>query len=154
MTVGEGELSGTVVPALAYQGLGRIIEDDLLAAAYSAADLFVIPSLYEDLPNTALEAMACGTAVIGFRTGGIVDVVDHGRTGLLASWKDATDLARQIQWLLDHRRERRQMGASARAFMKQEHNLEIQARRFAELYKSATRAAAKTTDLPGGNRGP
>src|SRR5690606_19576207 len=79
-------------------GAGAIARDDALpplvstgylstpqaqATAYSAADVFVIPSLAEAFGQTALEAMACGTPVIGFETGGIPDMVRPGDTGLL-----------------------------------------------------------------------
>jgi glycosyltransferase involved in cell wall biosynthesis len=153
VTVGGGEPEEEIGPALTYQALGRIEEDGLLAAAYSAADLFVVPSLHENLPNAALEAMACGTPVIGFRTGGIVDIVQPGHTGLLASRKNVADLARQIWWLLDHPEERRRMGAGARSLVEQEHSLDLQARRFAEVYRSARRPTAETVHQPDGNYG-
>lgn len=55
--------------------LGHIQDERLMAIAYSAADVFVIPSLEDNLPNTMIESILCGTPVIGFPTGGIVDAI-------------------------------------------------------------------------------
>lgn len=78
--------------------LGYISDASTLAAAYSAADLFMIPSLEDNLPNTVMEAMACGTPCIGFRTGGIPEMIDHQVNGYVADYKDSGDLASGIEW--------------------------------------------------------
>lgn len=67
---------------------------------YNAADLFVTPSLFENLPNTIMEAMACGTPCVGFEIGGIPEMIDHHINGYVAKYKDADDLARGISWTL------------------------------------------------------
>jgi len=71
-----------------------------LVELYSAAHLFVIPSLQDNLPNTILESMFCGTPVVGFRTGGIPEMVDHLVNGYLADYKSSSDLAEGISWVL------------------------------------------------------
>ena len=63
--------------------LGPIHDERLMSMVYSLADVFVIPSLMDNLPNTVLESLMCGTPVIGFPTGGIPDMVQHGKNGLL-----------------------------------------------------------------------
>jgi glycosyltransferase involved in cell wall biosynthesis len=60
----------------------------------------VIPSRQDNLPNTGLEAHACGTPVIAFKVGGLPDIVDHLKTGYLAAPFDIEDLARGVQWVL------------------------------------------------------
>lgn len=71
-----------------------------LVELYSAAHLFVIPSLQDNLPNTVLESMFCGTPVVGFRTGGIPEMIDHRVNGYLADFKSSSDLAEGIRWVL------------------------------------------------------
>jgi glycosyltransferase involved in cell wall biosynthesis len=67
---------------------------------YSAAHLFVIPSLQDNLPNTIIESMLCGTPVVGFKTGGIPEMIDHKVNGYLATYKSSTDLAEGMKWVL------------------------------------------------------
>ncbi len=81
--------------------LGALSQPHQMAEAYAAADLFVIPSLEENLPNTVMEALACGTPVAGFRTGGIPEMVEHGHSGYLAPRGDARALAEAIVWVAE-----------------------------------------------------
>lgn len=84
------------------RALGYISGAEKLAEAYSCADLFVIPSLEDNLPNTIMEAMACGTPCVGFRTGGIPEMIDHAVNGYVSASRDSADLARGIAWVLRH----------------------------------------------------
>ncbi len=79
--------------------LGTINKDEHLAKCYSAADVFVLPSLEDNLPNTVMESLACATPVVAFKTGGIPDMVKHLQNGYLAKYESATDLADGIEWL-------------------------------------------------------
>lgn len=115
---------------------GPIQSESRLRTIYSAADIFVIPSLYEAFGQTALEAMACGTPVVGFDTGGIPDMVKPGETGLLAQVGDHVDLAEKIQYLIDNAGERLRMGANARKLAESCFTLEKQAKKYIELYES------------------
>ncbi len=67
---------------------------------YGAAHLFVIPSLQDNLPNTIIESMLCGTPVVGFRTGGIPEMIEHKVNGYLAAGKSSADLASGMKWIL------------------------------------------------------
>jgi glycosyltransferase involved in cell wall biosynthesis len=80
--------------------LGYITDEHRIAQVYRAADVFVLPSLSENLPNTIMEAMACGVPCIGFRVGGIPEEIDHQKNGYVAQYRDAADLARGIRWVL------------------------------------------------------
>lgn len=72
-----------------------------IAEIYNAVDLFVTPSLQENLPNTIIEAMSCGIPCVGFNTGGIPQMIDHLHNGYVARYKSAEDLANGIYWSLN-----------------------------------------------------
>ena len=93
---------------------GHLHDDLSLRLLYAAADVFVIPSRQDNLPNTGLEAHACGTPVVAFATGGLVDIVDHHITGALAQPFDPLSLAAAMGWVLEDPQRRRQLGAAAR----------------------------------------
>lgn len=138
MLVGRGDLQGLDRSTLPTRSLGYIQDDEVLACAYAAADICAIPSLYENLPNMALESLSCGTPVVGFNHGGLADVVLHGKTGLLAHWKDSDDLGLQISYLLSNPDERQRMGHAARELMVKEYSLDIEVKRYIRLYESIT----------------
>ena len=71
-----------------------------LVDIYNAVDLFVIPSLEENLPNMVMEAMSCGVPCVGFNTGGIPEMIDHLHNGYVAQRKSSEDLANGIHWVL------------------------------------------------------
>lgn len=79
--------------------LGTISNDEHLAKCYSAADVFITPSLEDNLPNTVMESLSCATPVVAFTTGGIPDMVKHLQNGYLAEYESAEDLATGIEWL-------------------------------------------------------
>lgn len=87
------------------------VRDDL-AAWYNAADILLLPSRIDNLPNTVAEAMRCGLPCVAFRTGGVPDLIDHRRTGYLADAFDTGDFAAGIRWLLAARGE--SMGQAVR----------------------------------------
>ncbi|MBO4985401.1 MAG: glycosyltransferase family 4 protein [Bacteroides sp.] len=80
--------------------VGYLSEEARLVDVYNAVDLFVTPSLEENLPNTIMEAMACGTPCVGFQIGGIPEMIDHGENGYVAEYKSSEDFARGIHTLL------------------------------------------------------
>lgn len=80
--------------------LGYINDNRKIVDVYNACDVFVIPSLSENLPNTIMEAMACGVPSIGFNVGGIPEEIDHKKNGYIAEYRNSDDLARGIHWIL------------------------------------------------------
>jgi glycosyltransferase involved in cell wall biosynthesis len=116
--------------------LGYAENDRLLSFAYSAADVFVISSLQDNFPNTVLEALACGTPVVGFSVGGIPEMVRSGVTGLLAPPGDERALAGAITYLLENEATRAEMSANCRRIATEEYSLQIQAKRYIKLYET------------------
>lgn len=82
------------------RSLGYVDNEDKIADLYNAVDLFAISSLEDNLPNTIMEAMACGTPCLGFKTGGIPEMIDHKTNGYLAAYKSIEDFANGIEWII------------------------------------------------------
>jgi glycosyltransferase involved in cell wall biosynthesis len=141
LVFGKGELpsSGRRLPHV--KSIGFLDEPHSQAAAYSATDIFVVPSLQEAFGLTGLEAMACGTPVVAFATGGMLDDVRPAETGLLAQVGNSADLAQKIAWLVDRPHERQQMGAQARAMVLREFNAVKQVECYIHLYRSLLNAS-------------
>jgi glycosyltransferase involved in cell wall biosynthesis len=96
---GHAEEVVPLLPVEAYP-LGYVNDERRIVDVYNAADVFVLPSLSENLPNTIMEAMACGVPCVGFRVGGIPEEIDHRQNGYVAEYRSADDLARGIRWIL------------------------------------------------------
>jgi glycosyltransferase involved in cell wall biosynthesis len=116
--------------------LGTIESHRILAIAYSAADLFVMPSLQEALGQTILEAMACGTPTVGFAVGGIPDIVQSDVTGQLVPVGDTRALGLAIEALLGDRQKRAFLSVNCRRSAVEQYSLEMQAERYVEVYRS------------------
>ena len=86
--------------------MGYISNENEIVNIYNAVDLFVTSSLEENLPNTIMEALACGIPCVGFHVGGIPEMIDHKENGYVAKYMDASDLALGIQWILDNKENR------------------------------------------------
>jgi len=112
--------------------LGYVAPQEM-AEVYNAADLFVTPSLQENLPNTIMEAMACGTPCVGFDTGGIPEMITHGKNGYVALYKDAVDLAFGILSIL-YGNDPEVVSSDARNRALLEYSQEIVANQYMEIY--------------------
>lgn len=119
--------------------VGHISQERLLALLYSTADVYVVPSLQDNLPNTVLESLACGTPVVGFDVGGIPDMVRPGVTGLLAPVGEVVGLSAAIAEVLQDDVRRAEMSRNSRCVAEDEYSLKVQAQRYLELYESLVR---------------
>lgn len=86
---------------LSVHQVGRLQDGVSIALLYAACDVFVLPSMQDNLPNTLLESLACGTPCVAFDTGGIPDLIQHQENGYLATLRDTDDLSHGIQWTLN-----------------------------------------------------
>lgn len=84
--------------------LGYVDDAKKIASIYNSVDMFVLPSLEDNLPNTIMEAMACGVPCVGFNTGGIPEMIDHQKNGYVAEYKSVEDLSNGMYWVMcaDH----------------------------------------------------
>jgi len=109
---------------------------------YNASDIFVLPSLQDNLPNTVMESMACGTPVVGFRTGGVPEMIEHKHSGFLAEGRNALSLATGIYetlFLLDID----EMSKNARKKVLTEYRGDVVAKQYVEIYEKLLEEKSK-----------
>lgn len=95
--------------------LGRLNDDATVVAAYNAADVMVVPSRQDNLPQTAVEAQSCGIPVVAFRVGGLPDIVAHKVSGFLANPWQVESLAEGIAWVVADDQRREVLASAARS---------------------------------------
>jgi glycosyltransferase involved in cell wall biosynthesis len=116
--------------------LGVLHDDYSIALAYSAVDAFVAPSLQDNLPNTIMESLACGTPCVAFNIGGMPDMIEHCKNGYLAKPYQIDDLAQGLVWVLKNQEHQQNLADRARQKVEQEFSQEIQARRYESLFST------------------
>ena len=116
------------------KNLGVITDERILSVVYAIADVFIIPSLEDNLPNTVLESLACGTPVVGFNIGGIPDMIKHKINGYLAKEKDYVDLAEGIRWVIENNKGNT-LSINGLQKVYKEYSLEKQAQNYLQLYR-------------------
>ena len=116
---------------------GHLHDDVSLQLLYSAADVMVIPSRQDNLPNTGKEALSCGTPVVAFDTCGLPDIVDHQTTGYLAKAFDTLDMARGIEWVLEDNERLTKLGRNARRKAEERFAYPVVADQYQKIYEQA-----------------
>jgi glycosyltransferase involved in cell wall biosynthesis len=91
-----GNISDTLEKKNNVIELGMMHDERLMSIIYSAADVFIIPSLMDNLPNTVIESLTCGTPVISFPIGGLPDMIDHKKNGYIADEISVNALVKAI----------------------------------------------------------
>lgn len=115
--------------------MGTIRDVERMAKLYAACDCFVTPSLQDNLPNTIMESMSCGTPCVSFNVGGIPEMIDHLNNGYVAEYRNAEDLARGIQHVLADDNHGR-LSVSARQKVEETYGEAVIAHRYMELYEA------------------
>lgn len=128
---------------LPVKNLGLFDSDAEITMAYAAADLFVLPSLEDNFPNTMLEAMSCGTPLIAYSTGGIPEAITDGDNGLIVPTGDYRKLGDAICSLMENEELLKHMGRRAREKALREFTIDTQATRHSHLYETLLRDKSK-----------
>jgi putative glycosyltransferase len=118
--------------------LGYVSDVSQIVALYNVVDVFVTSSLEENLPNTIMEAMACGVPCVGFCIGGIPEMIDHKKNGYVASYKDTDDLAAGIDWVLN-KVDRDELSRNARRKVEKNYSEAVVAKQYIQLYQRLLR---------------
>ncbi|MFN8447788.1 MAG: glycosyltransferase family 4 protein [Anaerolineae bacterium] len=122
--------------------VGYISDESKMALLYAAADVLVIPSLQENFPQVLQEAMACGTPCVGFRIGGIPDMIDHQVNGYTAKPYEVDDLAHGIAWILEDHERWRSLSMNASSKVQQQYEDSSVTGRYIALYETLLTARA------------
>ena len=130
-----GSPSGDSPLSMKTHYLGRLQDDISLALVYAAADVFVAPSLEDNLPNTVMESLSCGTPVVAFDIGGMPDMVTHMTNGYLAPGFDTSELAKGLSWVMEDRQRWKNLSQEARHTVVQSFTLQRSASRYIDLYE-------------------
>lgn len=112
------------------------VPDKKLALLYSAVDVFVAPSVQDNLPNTVMEALACGTPTVAFNIGGMPDMIEFQKNGYLAKPFEPEDFAKGIEWIVENEERHRKLCLNARAKVEKEFDLKNIVEKYSELYDS------------------
>ena len=124
--------------------LGFLYDDEPKVQAYSAADVFVVPSRYENQGLVPIECISCGTPVVTFAVGGLPEVVREGVSGVLAEPENAESLRAKITQVLTDEGLRQTLAQKCRTLAVDEFDISLHAKRYIDLYEQliSTRAAA------------
>jgi len=136
-TFGGGDLPEFKDNFSSIKTFGKVQSAEIQRIIFSAADIFIIPSRQEAFGQTALEAMACGTPVIGFRTGGIPDIISHGINGLLIDQINSEKLTEGIEKLVQDNQFLAKLTRSARPSVLEKFSRNRQVKSFLVLYEMA-----------------
>lgn len=117
--------------------LGRVNDDHVMRLIYSASDVMAVPSRIDNLPNTALEAHACGTPVVAFDIGGLPDIVDHLQSGWLAPAFDTDNFADGISWVLQDRSRWMRLSSHARKIAEERFAPKVITEKYLAIYREA-----------------
>jgi len=151
LIVGEGPDKAKLISLVRNLGIEKAVRflgfRDDVPEIMAAADIFVLASLWEGMPNVVLEAMASGKPVVGTRVEGTDELVISGETGLLVPPADAKALARDIRRLLQEPVLARRMGQAARKRVKEHYTVQKMVERYAKLYRDLLKSKSPPSNL-------
>ena len=139
--VGDGPDGDALAQHVARHGLGKAVRltgaRTDIAAHLALAEIFALVSSSEGVSLALLEAMAAGRPIVATAVAGIVDVIEHGRSGLLVPFADHRALADALGVLLEDQALARQLGANAEREARSRYDIDGTVRAMAALYRAA-----------------
>jgi glycosyltransferase involved in cell wall biosynthesis len=136
LTFGHIDKAFKTISEIPIINLGYISDDHIKAVAFSAADIFVFPTRNDNFPCIVQESLACGTPVVSFDLNGVPELVRNGTTGYLAEPENAESLLQKMMQLLEEDKIRAEMRIKSRALAVAEYSIELQSKRYIELFSS------------------
>ena len=126
--------------------MGVLHDEISLALIYAAVDLLAAPSIQDNLPQTVMEAIACGTPCAGFRVGGIPDMITDQENGYLADFGDVQDIAHGIEWILEKPERYAKLSNEARLKAERQYDQKKTAKQYIDLYQDLIRRQGQEAD--------
>lgn len=139
VVVGASEPAKPIDFGMQVHYVGNLGDEISQVLLYSAVDVTVAPSMQENLSNTVMESLSCGTPVVAFDIGGMPDLIDHMKTGYLAKSFEVNDLQTGIKWILENKERHKELSVTARQSVIDKYTLEKVATQYADLYKKVLR---------------
>ncbi len=115
--------------------MGGIHDELMICLLYSSADVTLVPSLQDNLPNIVMESLACGTPVVGFELGGIPDMVEHRKNGYLVKPFSSSSFADGVVWVLEDNSRLNVLVERSRKKVVEEFDLTSVVKRYCALYE-------------------
>lgn len=140
------------------KNFGVIKEDKILAEIYNISDIFILPSIEDNLPNTMLESMSCGVPVIAFDIGGVPDVIINNENGYIVPSGNIVEMARKILFCSENINILKKFGDNAVELMQRKFKIEDQASNYRNFFeelidkKNSTKFNLSLKHLPKNNR--
>lgn len=131
---GKNNLLDTTQLPFDTKSLSIITSEKDLVEIYNLADVFVLPSLEDNLPNMVMEALACGVPVVAFNQGGIPEMVNHKQNGYVAKYESIEDFAEGINWVLNNKNV--DLKANARQKVIDNYSEDLIAQKYTAVYQS------------------
>lgn len=136
LVMGEAKTDVNLDLPFEYTFTGYLNDEERIIDFYNASDVFVLPSLEENLPNTIMEALSCGVPSVAFEVGGIPDLIQHMHNGYLADYESVDDLAEGINYILKETQAGQRLQENARNKAVENYSYPVVAQKVTQLYQS------------------
>jgi len=129
-----------------------VLDEEKLVQLYCASDIFLFPTLADNCPLVVLEVMGCGVPIISFNTGGVPELIEHRKTGLIAGFKNSEEFIRMTEYMVADRAKREEFGAASRERLLKMFTLEQMIDKHIALYERLAEEGRKKNYFPPKNK--